>query len=124
MDDLRDLPDLLARFRADDEGARTKVYLMFVKRVEAWMRRGFPLRSGKRVPGLRNDDDHAEAVQEVFLRAFEDQARLGYDGSVTYWTYLSAIARNVASDYYRRRHRRPRPSPRAESGAKRPAIAG
>jgi DNA-directed RNA polymerase specialized sigma24 family protein len=76
------------------------------------------------VPGLRNDDDHAEAVQEVFLRAFEDQARLGYDGSVTYWTYLSAIARNVASDYYRRRHRRPRPSPRAESGAKRPAIAG
>lgn len=105
--DLRDLPELLAAFRADDEAARTKVYLMYVKRIEAWIRRGFPLGSGKRVPGLRNDDDHAEAVQEVFMRANEDDARLGYDGSVDYWTYLCAIARNVVSDFYRRRRRRP-----------------
>ena len=105
MSYLRTRPELLARFRDGEQAAHVEVYRAYIVHIDAWLRRGFPGGSGARVPGLTNPADHADAVQEVFMRAFADEARLAYDGQRDYWSYLATVARNVVVDHYRRRGR-------------------
>jgi RNA polymerase sigma-70 factor (ECF subfamily) len=59
--------------------------------------------SGGVVRGLgRQPADLADAVQEIFLRAFSAKARAAFDGARDFGPYLSAIARNVLIDRARR----------------------
>src|SRR6185503_21290511 len=96
-------PDLLARFRADDRAAKWEVYCAYVHIIDALLKRGFVTKRGKRVTGLRSRSDREEVLQEVFLRAFEDKARLAYDGKSDYANYLRNIARNIVADRHRAR---------------------
>jgi RNA polymerase sigma factor (sigma-70 family) len=51
--------------------------------------------------GFSNPADLQEGIQEVFCRAFSENARLSYDGLSSYEKYLKAIARNYVIDYMR-----------------------
>ena len=45
----------------------------------------------------------ADALQEVFARAFSEASRLGYDGLNPFAAYLAGIAHNIAVDHLRKR---------------------
>ena len=105
-DELWTRPGLLDAFREGEAAVLTAVYKNYVSRIAAWLRDGFPAGSdGGGVPGIKNEADHADAVQETIRRAFEAKARLAYDGKRDYWSYLSTVARYVAVDHFRRRRR-------------------
>jgi RNA polymerase sigma factor (sigma-70 family) len=98
---------LLDRFRAGDPEALRTVYWEYVRKVERLLGAGFDLRGGEgRVKGVgRQPHDLADLVQDVFLRAFSEQGRRGYDGLRDYAPYLYTIARNVLVDWWRARGR-------------------
>jgi RNA polymerase sigma-70 factor (ECF subfamily) len=92
---LRTDPELLARFRRGEPAALERVYWEYVDRVEHVVRRGFQLmRGGGTVQGLGRDDI-ADMVQETFMRAFSEGARLAYDGLRDYGPFLLTITRNL-----------------------------
>src|SRR5258706_14257303 len=49
--------------------------------------------------------DCEDLVQEIFVRAFSDRARLAFDGVRDYRPFLFTIARNVVTDWARKRRR-------------------
>ncbi len=97
---LRSNRNLLDGFRAGTPEALTTVYWEFVRRIEQLLSAGFDLRSqGTRIPGVGGKPhDLADLVQEVFVRAFSEKGRQGYDGLRDYGPYLYAIASNVLID--------------------------
>jgi RNA polymerase sigma factor (sigma-70 family) len=100
---LRARPELLERFRRGERDALAEVYTAYLPRVHALLQRGFTLRrTGLRVPGLTTRDDLADAIQDVFLRAFAHEARARYDGLRDYGPYLAVIARNAVVTRHRR----------------------
>ncbi|NJK45534.1 MAG: sigma-70 family RNA polymerase sigma factor [Pleurocapsa sp. SU_196_0] len=52
------------------------------------------------VPGVSTSDDLADAIQEVFSRAFSREARLAYDPTRDYAPYLCMVARNVVDSNF------------------------
>ena len=78
---LHNAPGLLERFRRGSRDAMEAVYWAYAPRVELWVRRGFRIKYGVRVPGVRSDDLE-DLVQEIFAKAFSDKARLSFDGAV------------------------------------------
>jgi RNA polymerase sigma-70 factor, ECF subfamily len=103
MSYLRSRPDLLRRFRSGEREALAEVYRAYLPGVTSVLRRGFVLRtSGLRVPGCLNREDLADALQDVFIRAFKREAREAYDGLRDYAPYLGIVARNVVIDRHRR----------------------
>jgi RNA polymerase sigma-70 factor (ECF subfamily) len=105
MPHLRSDPALLAAFRRGDRDALARVYWAYIERVERLVRHGYALTgTGQRVAGARLDDI-VDLVQETFLRAFGPHARIAYDGQRDYGPYLTTIARNVLTDWARRRGR-------------------
>jgi RNA polymerase sigma factor (sigma-70 family) len=103
MSYLRQRPGLVERFREGDRDALTEVYREYVSRIAGLLRRGFlTAGSGLKLPGCANPDDFAEALQDVFTRAFDPRAREAYDGRRNYSPYLAAIARSVVVTRYRR----------------------
>ena len=100
---LRSRPELLAGFRRGERAALTAVYWAYVDRVERTVRYGYSIvsRGDVRVPGAHRDEI-VDAVQETFLRAFEERARLAYDGQRDYAPYLRTIARNLLADRARK----------------------
>jgi RNA polymerase sigma-70 factor (ECF subfamily) len=106
MSYLRLRPELLARFRSGDRDALAEVYRAYLPRIRGLLRHGFIVKaSGLRVPGAATPDDLADAIQEVFTRAFKREARLAYDGLRDYAPYLTVIARNIIVSRHRRRGR-------------------
>lgn len=100
---FRERPDLLRPFREGESRALEAVYWHYVGRVERILRYGFQLnRDQRRITGA-SPGDVRDLVQEVFLRAFVESARLRYDGVREYGPYLTAIARNVLADWGRKR---------------------
>lgn len=98
---LRSQPELLIAFRRGDRDALEKVYWAYVGRVEQLvLRRALRGRS-------RRASDVADLVQEVFIRAFSERGRLGYDGLREYGPYLLTIARNVTINRARAEGREP-----------------
>ncbi len=88
---------LLEAFRAGRREALETVYLHYAPGVAMVLRHGFSVRSssgGHRFPGLSQGADLQNGLQEVFARAFTEEARQGYDGLRPYAGYLAAIARN------------------------------
>ena len=103
---LRSQPELLARFRAGEREALAQVYRAYLPRLQQLVRRGFVVRDGGvRIPGATSPDDLADVLQNVFVRAFEREARMSYDGLRDYWPYLAIIARNVIVSRHRRQAR-------------------
>src|SRR5882724_2428304 len=100
---FRGHPDLLQAFRAGQREVVEQVYWAYVDRVERIVRYGFhsvPMQ--RHVSGVPASEV-ADLVQEVFVRAFRESARLSYDGLRDYAPFLGTIARNVLVDSARRR---------------------
>ena len=100
-------PELLQDFRAGVREALAQVYEFYFKDVFRLVKRGFVL-SGPppvAVPGLVNPGAQQDVVQDVFVRAFSESARLGYDGIRPYRPYLLRIAKNLRIDQERRQRR-------------------
>lgn len=77
-------------FRGGERWAMERVFQTYVPLVRTVVIHGF---SGFR--GFRNPADQDDAVQQVFCAAFEERARLSYDGLKPYSAYLRGIAHNV-----------------------------
>lgn len=103
MSYLRQSSRLLARFRDGDRDALEDVYRAYLPLMTTALRRGFVMSATcLRVPGCATIDDLADALQEVFARAFARTARMAYDGERDYAPYLATIARNVIVSRHRR----------------------
>lgn len=98
---------LLDDFRKGQQDALSEVYYQYVDAVALVIRSGFHVstKTGTRVPGVSSMDIQRDLVQEVFVRAFSEKARLGYDGLRPYQPYLVQIARNLLVDYWRKQGR-------------------
>ena len=93
---------LLTDFRAGRREALTRVYLATVERVAELVACGFSLGDGVRVPPVRAAQQ-ADVIQEVYLRAFSERARLSYDGISAFEPWLLTIAKNFMIDEGRKR---------------------
>lgn len=90
--------ELLDGFRRGDRPALLTVYRAYVAEVSGFLRRGFSFSSGGkpcRFRGFSGGYEIEAAVQEIFRRAFEERARLSYDGVGPFRPYLLRIAQNV-----------------------------
>jgi RNA polymerase sigma factor (sigma-70 family) len=99
---------LLERFRKGEKAALEVVYRAYAPAVAAFLRKGFSFKSGVRTCrflGSRTEFDLEDRVHDTFSRAFQEGARLGYDGLTPYKTYLFTIARNLVIDDLRRKER-------------------
>lgn len=97
-------PELLASFRQGERSALEAVYRHYVKGVAHFLQKGFSFRSGDKFfffKGYRSTFDLHNAVQEVFRRAFEEKARLSYNGVNSYSNWILAIARNMVINQFR-----------------------
>ena len=103
MSYLRSNPDLLDAFRGGSREALADVYRAYLPRVAEFLQKGFVVAStGTTVRGCASPDDLADALQEVFTRAFAHKARAAYDGRRDYGPYLLTIARNVVIGRHRK----------------------
>ena len=94
---------LLQRFRQGDRNAMAMVFDHYAEPLARYLQRGASLEHAggfQRLAGLRRDELH-DVVSETFRRAFEERARLAYDGLAPYEHYLRRIARNLVIDRFR-----------------------
>jgi RNA polymerase sigma factor (sigma-70 family) len=91
--------DLLRRFRAGDREALSAVYWHYVGSVENLLRRC--LNATSQGWHVASSADLADVVQDVFVNAFAERARLSYDPRREYRPFLMAIARNALIDHLR-----------------------
>lgn len=99
-------PDLLRRFRHGEEAALTTVYRTYVGRLTAVVERRFlRLWQSDSAVRLRGRPEASDLVQEVFAHAFCESARNAYDEQRTYYPLLLGLARNLLTDWLRRRSR-------------------
>lgn len=99
---------LLDAYRAGDPCALERVYRAYAEDVASLLARGFTFSAGARTcsfRGYRDRFDLEDVLQEVFLRAFGERARLAYDGLKPFKSYILGIARNAVIDAYRRNRR-------------------
>ena len=97
--------EFLEAFRRGERWALEKVYHHYVYTLHDLIRFGSigSAVGSTRVPGVSEIDAQQELIQEVFVRAFSDRARLAYDGLRPYRPYLLRIARNLLVDRLRRK---------------------
>jgi RNA polymerase sigma-70 factor (ECF subfamily) len=98
--------ELLDRFKRGERRALEEVYRHYAPDVAAFLQRGFTFSSAGRslrFSGYAQPFDLDNALQETFVRAFKESARVGYDGLHPYKSYLLAIARNLVLDEFRNR---------------------
>jgi RNA polymerase sigma-70 factor (ECF subfamily) len=103
---FKDNPKLLKAFRKGNDQALSQIYEYYVRDVAKLLRFGFSFSSqgqSCRFAGFQSAFDLNDALQETFLRAFSDTARLGYDGQRPYSAYLMQIARNHVINLFRHR---------------------
>jgi RNA polymerase sigma factor (sigma-70 family) len=93
--------ELLAAFRAGDRNALERVYRAHARSLERYLLALARSRGGQMTPASLVTD----LVQEVFIRAFSQEARLAYDGYHDYSHYLAVVARNCFIDALRARGR-------------------
>ena len=97
---------LLDAFRAGRREALTEVYQLHAPDLARLLRLGFTFEAGGRAHrfvGYAGAFELQDALQETFRRAFEEGARLRYDGLRPYGPYLFAISRNVVLRTFRAR---------------------
>jgi RNA polymerase sigma-70 factor (ECF subfamily) len=90
-------------FRAGRPDVLERLYRSHVDQVKRIVGRGFWLGPGRgRVRGVA-PPEVPDLVQEVFARAFRENVRRAYDERRQYSPFLAAIARNLVTDWVRRR---------------------
>jgi RNA polymerase sigma factor (sigma-70 family) len=94
--------ELLLAFREGRSDVLAQIYHALVDDVFRIAALGFVTRNGVIRPE-RDPDEQRAIVQDVFVRAFSERARLAYDGLRPYRPYLLTIARNVMIDRARTR---------------------
>lgn len=97
---------LLDAFRAGEPTALKEVYVRYAPGLSQSLRSAMPAGhayGGFSFAGLNSPLELADALQEVFARAFSERSRLAYDGLSSYGAYLAGIGRNVVVDHLRRR---------------------
>ncbi|HRE89478.1 MAG TPA: hypothetical protein PK095_10085, partial [Myxococcota bacterium] len=87
---LRDDGRCREAFRRGERWAMEAVYRHYVPLVHTIVSQGFGGFRGFFDPTQRED-----AVQAIFMSAFDERARLAYDGLGDYTRYLRGIAHNV-----------------------------
>ncbi len=94
---------LLQAFRAGERDALRRVYVHYFDAVRAVFARGFGLLGAppRHVPGIADRGAQLDGVQDAFVRAFEERARLAYDALRPYQPYLLRIAKNLRIDQLR-----------------------
>lgn len=95
----------LAAFRDGKRDALERVYREHVAGVISFLRSGFMYTTNDkptRFSGVRDSFELESLVQEVFTRAFQERARLAYDGLRPYAGFLNGIARNLVLDRLRK----------------------
>lgn len=106
---LDDDREHLAAFRNGHRHALERVYRDHVADVATFLRNGFMYTTNDtptRYSGVRDSFELEALVQEVFARAFEQRARLAYDGIRPYGAFLAGIAKNLVLDRLRKDVRR------------------
>ena len=116
---LRDDRILLDAFRAGDPDALTAVFNAHVDDIARVVRFGFALDERSHVRGVADAEEQRDLIQEVFVRAFSDKARVAYDGLRPYRPYLLRIAKNLMIDRARKLGRSPT---KAEPTADMPSL--
>lgn len=99
--------ELLDGFRRGDKNALLAVYRHYVRDVTRFLMAGFSFDSGGQrctFRGFRGGYEIEAALQEIFRRAFEERARLAYNGIDPYKPYLLRIARNAVINDLKSRH--------------------
>jgi RNA polymerase sigma-70 factor, ECF subfamily len=99
---FRGRADRLQAFRIGDRAVVEEVYWAYLGLVERIVRHGFRNYGVTEIAPVPTSEI-ADAVQEVFARAFRENVRLAYDGIRDYGPFLATIARNVVADWGRRR---------------------
>jgi RNA polymerase sigma-70 factor (ECF subfamily) len=99
---FRGRPDRLQDFRAGRRAVLEELYWAYVDRVERIVRHGFYRVGSGQVSGVASSEVR-DVIQEIFSRAFRERARLAYDGVREYSPFIATIARNVVTDWARRR---------------------
>lgn len=97
---------LLEAFKRGDRVAMEVVYKHYARGVGSFLRKGFSFRSNQGsfyFKGITDEGDISAAVQEVFRRAFEERARLSYNGINSFSNWVLAIARNLVINQFRNR---------------------
>ena len=97
---------LLESFKRGDKEAMDVVYRHYQRGVTSFLRKGFTFRSGTGhffFKGIAENQDLENAVQEVFRRAFEERARLSYNGVNSFTNWVLAIGRNMVINQFRNR---------------------
>ena len=87
---LRDDATCREAFRRGERWAMEAVYRSYAPLVHVVVRQGFGGFRGFYDPVTRDD-----AVQNVFAAAFEERARLAYDGIADYARFLRGLAHNI-----------------------------
>ncbi len=84
----------------------TRLYALYVTDLVGFLKRGFTFNAEGRRLAFRGYKEpwHLEnAVQEVFIKVFSENARNGYDGVRPFRNYLFRIAKNSVMDEFRRK---------------------
>lgn len=106
---FRTRPGLLTAFREGNRDALALVFRTYAPVLARRLRAGVVVKVDGAPTRLAAYLPHADleaVLQEVFLRAFQDDARRGFDGQRPYLPYLTAIARNLLIDDVRKKRRR------------------
>ncbi len=93
---------LLDAFRRGERQALERVYRHYFDDVYRLASHGFFTKNGLRVPAIVNESDRLDLVQDIFIKAFGERARMSYDGLGPYRPFLMQLARNLRIDGLRR----------------------
>jgi RNA polymerase sigma-70 factor (ECF subfamily) len=99
---FQEQPELLEAFRRGERHVLERVYRAHVRDLDSYLR---TLARAAIFPELAQSSAIADALQEVFIRAFSPAARLNFQGDRPFGPYLRAIARNFFIDLLRSRGR-------------------
>lgn len=100
------------RLQAFREGSRAMLASVYTEYAPPLLRRllaGFPIESGGGTLvflGRQSSFESEDVLQETFVRAFSDRARLAYDGVRPFAAWLAGIAHNLLVDRHRSTARR------------------
>lgn len=108
MEETEPLRDraILDGFRRGDRAALAAVYRAHAKDVGRAAALGFSFKAGADVHrffGYRTPHEQQDAVQEVFVRAFSERGRQGFDGLSPFGAYLRGILKNLVIDDFRKK---------------------
>ena len=119
---LRDDAAVREAFRKGERSAMAHVYTEYSPLVQIICTHGF---GGFR--GFFSSADREDAVQQIFVAAFEERTRLAYDGLKPYGSFLRGVAQNTIRRMLEKRTRFQRtdaPAPQEERGLEELAIEG